>query len=99
MNRRDIRFNCNKTSCGIDEGQEQPVKGRSLRIGNHPDLGRQWDNVLDCLNPFPRYREFESPKSTNVATRLRQAGDKALANRIGNVGKYNWNGYFPPFQF
>src|SRR5262245_38046933 len=91
MNRRDSRFNSNRTSRGIDEGQEQSVKGRSLRIGNHPDLGRRWDNVLDCLNPFPRYRKFESAKPTDFATGQREAGDEVLANRIGDVGKYDWD--------
>src|SRR6516162_4785820 len=85
MNFRDVGLNSCKASGSINERQELSVKGSSFRIDNHPHLRRRRNKLFESLNPFPRYRKFEGPKSAHVATRLSQAGDEALANRIRNV--------------
>src|SRR5215475_16168002 len=89
MNFRDVGLNSCKASGSINERQELSVKGSSFQIDDHPDLRRRRNKLFESLNPFPRYRKFEGPKSAHVAAWLPQAGDEALADRIGNICKYN----------
>src|SRR6516225_4729329 len=61
-----------------------------LRIENKCNAPQLWGNLLDELQPLGSGRELEAGKSSNVATWVRKARDKALSHRIADKQKHDW---------
>jgi hypothetical protein len=49
-------------------------------------------DLLEQLQPFPAQAVFKREEAGDIAAGAREALNKASADRIGGLGKHNWNG-------
>src|SRR5262249_26782804 len=75
---------------------ELASSGRNFGIANDGYPGHSWRNLLEQLQPFHAQTVLQTDKACGVATRPRQAIDKAGTERTDNVREPDWHsaGYF-----
>ena len=75
-----------------------PGAGTGFQHPQHADTPDLWRDFLEQLEPFSGQVVFELEKAGGVAVRLRQAVDRAGADRIDRLREYDRNGTGLPQQ-
>ena len=77
-----------RTACGLDQWQKA-CRTWSCRIVDDSGARYRRDNLLEELQPLRADSKLEERKSSDIAPRMREAGDKSSADRIGNLREYD----------